>query len=471
MRALYSLAWLLATPLAVAYLLFRSVRQPEYRAHWGERFGRFAPRRSDAPLIWIHAVSVGETRAARPLVAALSREYPQAEILLTHMTPTGRAVGRELFGDGVRQAYLPYDLAGAQRRFLRAWRPALGVLLETELWPNLMAAADAQRVPVALVNARLSAKSLKRGMRHRRLIVPAARRLALVLAQSQADADRLAQLGRPADAVTGNLKFDNRPSEALLALGRTWRARLGTRRVVLAASTRDGEEALLLDAWRTALGTAGAAGGADDAVSVSVSVSADEAGLLPNDRGRGAAPAAPLLVIVPRHPQRFDEVAQLAASTGLRVERRAALNAEAPEALVACDVLVGDSMGEMDAWYAMADVAIIGGSLLPFGAQNLIEACAAGCPVLIGPHSYNFSEAAASSIAAGAAERVADAAAAVRRALELLEAGDRRATMGERGRAFSAAHRGATEAVLRALGPWLDDAFARGGPNFGASAG
>lgn len=447
MRALYSIGWLLATPLVLVYLLWRSVRQPAYRAHWAERFGLHPRRRDDAPLIWIHAVSVGETRAAQPLVRALAAAHPDARFLLTCMTPTGRETAAELYraplGERFAQAYLPYDTAGAQRRFLRAWRPRIGLLMETELWPNLMAAAGTEGVPVALVSARLSERSLARGLRQRRLIEPAARRLACVLAQSPGDARRIALLGRDADAVTGNLKFDNAPHEALLARGRAWRARIG-RPVLLAASTRDGEEPLLWQAWRRYATTS------------------------------GDAARRPLLVIVPRHPQRFDEVVRAARAAGFAVARRAALDdtgggsgsggAAEPgpgvaaligpdPAFAAVDVLIGDSMGEMDAWYALADCAVIGGSLLPFGSQNLIEACAAGCPVLVGPSTFNFAEAAAQAIAAGAARRVADADEAIVAGLALLADPAAARAMAGAGERFAAEHRGATARTMAALAP------------------
>jgi 3-deoxy-D-manno-octulosonic-acid transferase len=421
-RLLYSLGWLLATPLVLAYLLWRSRRQPAYRAHWGERFGWFAPRADDAPLIWIHAVSVGETRAAQPLVRALADAHPDARILLTCMTPTGRETARELYaaalGARFAQAYLPYDGFGGPRRFLRAWRPAFGVLMETELWPNLMAAAEDADVPVALVSARLSERSLARGLRQRALVEPAARRLSLVLAQSSADAGRIARLGREVDAVTGNLKFDNSPNAGFLALGRGWRERIG-RPVIVAASTRDGEESLLHEAWRRLAST---------------------------------APGRPLLAIVPRHPQRFDEVARLLRVEGVVLARRAALDDPATD-WSGVDLLLGDSMGEMDAWYALAGCAVIGGSLKPFGSQNLIEACAVGCPVIVGPSTFNFAEAAEQAIEAGAAVRVADAQGAISAALRLLADAPAAAAMGGAGEAFAAAHRGATRRTLDALAP------------------
>jgi 3-deoxy-D-manno-octulosonic-acid transferase len=380
-----------------------------------------AARRGSGPLLWIHAVSVGETRAAQPLVAALLERHPQARLLLTHMTPTGRAAGAELFGrfgERVVQAYLPYDLAPAQRAFLRAWRPSLGIVMETELWPNLCVQARRAGVPLVLVNARLSERSLRKGLRWRALTVPALRSLACVVAQTPADAQRIGRLGRADVHVAGNLKFDVSPAPALLARGGQWRAMLGARPVVLAASTRDGEEAALLDAWRP-------------------------------------APGGPLLVIVPRHPQRFEEVAAELARRRLRFARRAALDDPQRVDAGAIDVLLGDSMGEMFAWYAMADVAVLGGSLLPFGGQNLIEACAAGVPVVMGEHTFNFEDAAAQAIAAGAGTRVRDAAHAVVRALELLAEPGAREAMSVRGRDFAQAHRGATERTLALLAPWL----------------
>lgn len=444
---LYSIAWWLATPLVFVYLLWRARRQPEYRAHWGERWGfhgAAAARRGDGPLLWVHAVSVGETRAAQPLVNALLERHPDAQLLLTHMTPTGRAAGAELFarhGDRVLQAYLPYDLAFAARRFLRSWRPTIGIVMETELWPNLCAQARRAGVPLALVNARLSERSLRKGLRWRALMVPALRSLACVVAQTPADAQRIARLGRAQVSVTGNMKFDVSPAPALVERGRRWKSLLSQRPVLLAASTRDGEEALLLDAWQ-ALGRADAQQPPD------------------------TQPRRPLLVIVPRHPQRFDEVADMLAARGSSCARRSALAAfddapgDGPDNAqdfdpAGLEVLLGDSMGEMFAWYAMADVAVLGGSLLPFGGQNLIEACALGVPVLLGEHTFNFEDAAAQAIEAGAGLRVRDAGQGIERALALLGDPDARGAMSTRARAFAQAHRGATGRTLALLAPWL----------------
>ncbi len=434
-RVVYSLAWWLGAPLVAAYLLWRSRRQPEYRRHWAERWAYTPGRTALRPLIWLHCVSVGETRAAQPLLAALHAAHPRAELLLTHMTPTGRETGRGLIesmpGATIHQCYLPYDTAFAPGRFLDAWRPAIGLVLETEVWPNLFAACMRRGVPMTLVNARLSDRSLAKGRRWRALIEPALASLSLVTAQTRADADRLAVLGRGDVIVTGNLKFDiDAPAQAL-GLGAGWRARFGARPVVLLASSRDGEEEALLQAWRRWHERTGKAV-ADDAA------------------------AATLLVIVPRHPQRFDEVARSIERSGLHYARRTAFGADGAIADPSrVDVLLGDSMGEMFAYYGMADVAILGGSLGPFGGQNLIESCAAGVPVVLGPHTFNFAEAAEQAIAAGAALRVDDAPDAVDHALRLIRDGVTRRSMAAAASGFATMHRGATARTMQALAPLL----------------
>ena len=417
-RLAYALAWAIAAPLVLVRLAWRSRKQAGYREAIGERFGFYAPVAA-ARRIWIHAVSVGETRAAAPLVAALAQRHPAHRILLTHMTPTGRAAGVELFGDRVERAWLPYDLRFAARRFLAHYRPELGIVMETEVWPRLFEECASAGVPVALVNGRLSERSARRYARAPTFARWAFGALCGVAAQTEADAQRFRALGASRVAVTGNVKFDLEVPEAQRALGRELRARFGeTRSVWVAGSTREGEEALLLDAF--------AAPAADDA----------------------------LLVVVPRHPQRFDEVAALATSRGLAFARRSEGGAVASQTRV----VLGDSMGEMLAYYAAADVVIMGGSLLPHGSQNLIEPCALGKPVLVGPSTYNFQEAADGAIAAGAARSVADAREAIAAARELSRDAALRSRMGDKGREFVAAHRGAVERVLA----WLAGVSARG---------
>jgi 3-deoxy-D-manno-octulosonic-acid transferase len=416
-RAVYTTLGSMALPLLPLRLWWRGRREPGYRRHIGERFGWY--RGSVAgPVYWIHAVSVGETRAATPLVQRLRAAYPGATLLLTHMTATGRETGQMLFGDQVRQAWLPYDAPFAVRRFFAHFRPAAGFILETELWPNLVAAAQASGTPLFLVNARLSERSARGYRRFACLARPMLARLTGVAAQSPADAARLAELGAPEPMVTGNLKFDVTIPPALLELGAGFRARFGASRPVwLAASTRDGEEALILDA-------------------------------LPRRR----LPGNPLLVLVPRHPQRFATVAELLSARGVPFVRRSAGAAAVPADI---GVVLGDSMGELAAYYAAADLAFVGGSLLPFGAHNLIEPLAVGTPVLVGPHTFNFAEATAGAIEAGAALRVTDADALVAAVGELFADPARRQAMGLAARAFHAQHQGAAERLWEWLQPLL----------------
>jgi len=417
-RALYSLAVHLALPFAVLHLLWRSRQEPAYRRHWRQRLGGVPRRQDDAPLIWLHCVSLGETRAAVPLVDALGARYPGHRLLLTHATPTGWAAGEALFGDRVARLWLPYDTPGAVARFLDRQKPTLGLLLETELWPNLALGCARRGVPLLLVNGRLSQRSA-RG--YRRLAVLSRltlRALAAVLAQSEADAARLRTLGAQSVCVTGNLKFDIEPPPAQLALGDDFRQRIGARAVLLCASTRAGEEALLLDAWCR---------------------------LTPQQRGEV------LLVIVPRHPERFAEVADLAAMRGFAVERRSQHGTPG----AGCTVWVGDSLGEMYAYYRAADVVLMGGSVLDYGCQNLIEPCALGKPVLLGPSVFNFAAAAGAALAAGAAWQGGSAAELLAVALDLCHDLARRTAMGERALAFAADHRGATQRTLARIAPFL----------------
>jgi 3-deoxy-D-manno-octulosonic-acid transferase len=249
-RLLYSFAWWLALPLVLARLWWRGRKEPGYRRHMAERFG-FYSRRPAQEILWVHAVSVGETRAAEPLVDALLREYPQHAILLTHMTPTGRATGESLFGSHagrLMQCYLPYDTGFMVGRFLQHFKPRICVLMETEVWPNLVAQCQKHRVPVALVNARLSERSLAKAQRLSALMADAARGFSCVAAQTEADAERLRRFGAANVSVTGSVKFDVTPPEQALATGASLRSMFGARPVLLCASTREGEEDLIVDA-------------------------------------------------------------------------------------------------------------------------------------------------------------------------------------------------------------------------------
>jgi 3-deoxy-D-manno-octulosonic-acid transferase len=414
-RALYGGLLMLLSPAYVLRLWWRGRAEPLYRHAIGERFG-FHGGRAAPGALWIHAVSLGETRAAAALIDALRHERPGLRLLLTHGTATGREAGAALLREGDAQCWLPYDTPGAVRRFLAHWRPAAGVLMETEVWPNLLLGARAAGVPMLLANARLSARSLRKGGRLAALLRPAAAALTGVLAQTAADAERLRAAGAPRVEVMGNLKFDMTPDATLLARGCAW-ARASGRPIVLAASTREGEDEPLLAAW--------AAHGA----------------------GSGAR-----LLVVPRHPQRFDEVAQRIERAGLVLARRSAWGEGIPDAAaLAADVWLGDSLGEMPAYYAAAAVALLGGSFAPLGGQNLIEAAACGCPLLMGPHTFNFAEAAELARAAGAAERVADADAAMARAAVLLGDADALAAMADAARRFAHAHQGAARRMAHAI--------------------
>ncbi|MDP2144848.1 MAG: lipid IV(A) 3-deoxy-D-manno-octulosonic acid transferase [Gallionella sp.] len=417
MRLLYTAALWLLLPYVLLRLLWRARKQPEYLSHIAERFG-FYPRHDDLghdgkPLIWLHAVSVGETRATQSLVARLRAAYPDHRILLTHATPTGRAAGEQLYGDQVLRAYLPYDYPFAVNAFLRHFCPQLGILMETEIWPNLIRAAHEQGVPLLLLNARMSEKSARGYARFAGLTRDALVRLSAVAAQTEDDAARLTALGGKSVSVMGNLKFDIVAPQAMLTLGKQLREQFGAeRQVFLAASTREGEEALLLDALPT---------------------------------------ADWLLVLVPRHPQRFAEVAALLEQRGIAYRRRSEGRAVEPSVRV----MLGDSMGEMFAYYAAADLAFIGGSLLPCGGQNLIEACAVGTPVLVGPHTFNFAEATRLAVAAGAAQQVQDVVGLVAEAQRLLADADALSAMRRSGAGFVAANRGATETALRIVRSFL----------------
>jgi len=417
-RFLYTLVLYCLLPLALLRLLWRARRQPAYLRNVGERFGWYRQPPMHESLIWLHAVSVGETRATAPLIALLRQRYPGHRILLTHSTPTGRAAGKQLYGDDVMRCYLPYDLPGAMARFLAHFRPQVGLLMETELWFNLIAACARENIPLLLVNARLSAKSALGYTRIGRLTEQGLRMLSAVAAQTEADALRLRALGATEALVMGNLKFDVAPPPATHEAGVELRSLFDDGRpVFLAASTRDGEEAMILDAVRQA-----------------------------------AIPDL-LTIIVPRHPQRFGEVAALLEKRGVAYILRSAWQTGShPE------VLLGDSMGEMFTYYAACDVAFVGGSLLPYGGQNLIEACSLAKPVLIGPHTYNFEQSAELAVADGAAFRVEDVATLAKVLRKLFGDAGLRKRMSEAALAFSAEHRGAAEKTVELVGKFIGNA-------------
>ncbi len=413
-RRLYTLFFFLCLPLILLRLLYRAIKAPAYARRWAERFALGGDVRSGG--IWVHAVSVGESIAAAPMVRELLKRYPALPITVTCMTPTGSEQIRKLFGGQVGHAYLPYDLPWLQRRLLRRLQPKIGIIMETELWPNLVAEAGRARVPLVLANARLSARSARGYQRVGALVRPMFAALDWVAVQSQAEALRFIELGvgREQMQVTGSIKFDFRPDPQQGQQAQELRARWGSDRPVwIAASTHAGEDEQVLRAHRQVL---------------------------------DALPDA-LLILVPRHPERFDSVARQVSETGFGMVRRSS------GALPAADqqVLVGDTMGELVFLYACADLAFVGGSLVPNGGHNYLEPAALGLPVLSGPHRFNFTEISELLEGAGALQVVADETALAVAVQQWLQDSPARQRAGQAGQAVVADNQGALERLLQGI--------------------
>lgn len=412
MRGLYTTLLLLGLPLALARMAWRGRRNHAYWHRWGERFGRFRSPALDGTL-WIHAVSVGEVMAAVPLIRALRARHPDRPVAVTTTTPTGSDRVRAAFGEEVFHVYLPFDLPGPVARFLARVRPAVAVVMETELWPNLYAACGRRDIPVVVANARLSPRSTARYRRVRGLVRETLSRVRVVAARGEADAARFRELGAPdaAVVVTGDLKYDlelpGDLADRAEALRREWGAE---RPIWVAASTHEGEEGPVLDAFT---------------------------------RVREAHPDC-LLVLVPRHPERFDEVAQLCRRRGLATVRR---TGDTP-----CDaqtaVFLGDTLGELPLFYAAADVAFVGGSLVPVGGHNALEPAALGRAVVTGPYLFNFQEVSECMLTEQAMVQVADSAGLADAVARLLGDAVERARMGEAGRALVEHNRGALDRLV-----------------------
>jgi 3-deoxy-D-manno-octulosonic-acid transferase len=428
--AVYQLLWHLLLPFAFLRLAWRTRHSSDYLNHFTERLGFAYGKTIIQGSIWIHAVSVGETRAAQPLVEAYLERGET--VLLTHMTLNGRRTGTVLFAKAIaagqlRQVYLPYDLCWSVANFIRAFKPKFGLFMETEAWPTIVFYCAEIRLPLFLVNARLSERSARRVNRFGKAGRSLFQAFAGILAQTQFDADRYRSLGVKKVEIVGNLKFDVPLDPSLVQQGKSWKQELhaNQRLMVCAASTRDGEEVIILQAWKDLL----------------LSNTFD---------------VAPLLCLVPRHPERFSEVADQIRDAGLKFLRRTEW-IEAPKGDTNVDVILGDSMGEMPMYYSAADLVLMGGSLLPFGGQNLIEACAAGCPVLLGEHTYNFQQAALDAIAIGAAKRIqgelilSEPVALMESLKELLLNTPELAMMSSAATAYSIEHQGATKKILAAL--------------------
>jgi len=433
-RALYSFLTWLVQPLLRRKLARRAVAEPGYAVAVEERFGHYSVP-ADQGRVWIHAVSLGESRAAAILLARLRAQMPGLRLLLTNGTATGRAEGEKLLRPGDVQVWQPWDTPGAVARFLDHFSPSIGILMETEIWPNLTDACAARGMPLVVANARLNASSYAKAKRVAWVARPVYAALTAVWAQTEADAARFRSLGAPVKGVFGNLKFDAAPDAGQLHQGRAWRAALA-RPVILLASSREGEEPLFLK-------------------EILAIASAERSESAINSEVSGGASGAQWM-IVPRHPQRFDEVAGLITQAGFRVARRSTWGDAPPVAPQdeAPTIWLGDSLGEMALYFSLGDVALLGGSFAPLGGQNLIEAAACGCPVIMGPHTFNFAQAAELAQAAGAAQAVSDMAVACRTGLALAAEPARQNQMADAARTFAAAHRGAadrTASAIRAL--------------------
>ncbi len=414
-HAVYNgLVWA-AQPLLLRKLARRAVAEPGYGVAVAERFGHYPqPPETATELVWVHAVSLGESRAAGLLIQALREAVPGVRILLTHGTATGRAEGQRLLRAGDVQVWQPWDTPAAVRRFLRHFRPRAGLLMETEVWPNLVLQSRAEGVPMALVNARMSEKSLHSALRWASLMRPTYGALSAVWAQTEADAERLRALSATVQAITGNLKFDAQPDGAQCAQALAWRA--GWQRpVLMLASSREGEEAQWLEAVRA----------------------------LPE------ALRSVQWLIVPRHPQRVDGVERLFVEAGLTVSRRSRWSVDGPlGTAIQSDVWLGDSLGEMALYYSLADAALLGGSFAPWGGQNLIEAAACACPLFMGPHTFNFAEVAQQAVAEGAARRVPDMAQALQQACAAVADAGAMQAWRTQALSFTQAHKGAARRVV-----------------------
>ncbi len=436
-RFLYSLLLYLTLPFVPLRLLWRGIKQPAYLQHWGERFG-FYHVSTTKPIIWLHCVSVGETRAAEPLVKALQAQYPQHQILITNTTPTGRDANEQLFGNAVQRVYLPYDVPFAVNNFLNHFKPKIGFIMETELWFNLIAACKQRGIPLLLLNARLSKKSARGYAKLGKLASTGLKNLSAIAAQTDEDAARLQTLGAENITVAGNLKFDVKPPTNSLDKGLQLKKQLGNKPIFLAASTRDGEEELILDAVRD---------------------------------------LDLLTIIVPRHPQRFEAVVVILKKRNIAFQRKSQLNSAGlqPQGLSPQNIpakvgysyvksntdagyrpiILGDTMGEMPIYYAACDFAFIGGSLLSYGGQNLIEAAAMGKPILIGEHTFNFAKATENAVAAGAAIRVQNHAELRNKIQYLLENAPKRLEMSQAALCFNEASAGATARLMRLITQYL----------------
>ena len=419
MRKFYTLLLYLLTPLVLLRLVWRGLRAPDYWRRWPERFGTIEPPLGEH-VIWIHAVSVGEVQAAEPVIRALLEQRPEHSILVTTVTPTGSSRVVDMFGDDVAHVYAPYDLPGAVARFFDRVRPQLAIVMETELWPNLFHACHHRSVPLLLVNARLSTRSVAGYRRVRKLVGRTLACVTEIAAQTATDAGRFESLGAAAGSisVTGNMKFEQRIPPSLLERAEVLRRDWGIGRPVwIAASTHEGEDEMLLDIFRQL-----------------------------RKQFNGC-----LLVLVPRHPERFESVADLCRHRGYNTVLRSEQVPCTPET----SVFVGDSMGELPLFYAAADVAFVGGSLVHHGGHNLLEPAALGIPVVTGPNVFNFVEICELLLQAGACEKVETTAELLQTVSRWLEDANERHHVGQQGRQVVEKNRGALKSVMAMIDRYI----------------
>jgi 3-deoxy-D-manno-octulosonic-acid transferase len=415
----------LAQALLRRKLRKRAQAEPLYGQYIEERFGYYKQSAGN-DWIWIHAVSLGETRTAGILLQGLRQAMPHMKLLLTNGTATGREEGLKLLQEGDIQVWQAWDSPEVVERFLTAFKPRIGLLLETEVWPQLIHKAQEKGIPIMLINARMSEKSLHQAQRWASLMKPAFAGLSAVCAQAPDDAMRLKSLGASVTGIFGNLKFDAKPDASQVAMGRAWREQLSAP-VVMLASSREGEEALWLAAWQTF---------------------------------NKQHPELQIhWLIVPRHPQRVSEVESLIISSGLRVSRRSTWSQEAVFSAAHLNetaqdnsvILLGDSLGEMALYYSLADAALLGGSFEKLGGQNLIEAAACACPVVMGPHTFNFAEASQAAESAGAAQRASDMAEAMKLAVDTVQNRPLQKQKSANAFQFAQQHGGATQRTVQAV--------------------
>ena len=416
-RIIYSAIFYLLTPIILLRLLYRALKAPAYRKRWAERFGFPVYAESTADFIWLHAVSVGETLAAVPLVKTLQEKYPQHRLMVTCMTPTGSERIKAAFGDSVDHSYMPYDTPDSVARFLNRLKPKMLIIMETELWPNTIAACQSRDIPVILANGRLSARSATAYQSISSLVQPMLSGISAVAAQHKDDGDRFIRLGLPPSAleVTGNIKFDlsldRDVQDRAAVLSEQWHCG-NNRPVFLAASTHRGEDEIILQSFGQ------------------IKQQIDNA----------------LLVLVPRHPERFNQVGELCTSAGFTLARRSA-----GDKVEAADVLLGDTMGELMVFFGACDVAFVGGSLVATGGHNMIEPAAWGVPVLTGPHLFNFTEASQLLLAADGMLVCNDAAELAEQCISLMGNKGRRQEVGNAARLVAEANRGALDKLMSVI--------------------